>query len=147
MGNVTPREYEVAFFAQTVWRLAHSSDENELMAVACAVRNLVIPRPGTVPIYASFSEACEDCLRIYPTRPRPVLTDIAFVSPNGLLAQINDVYDGTYPDVTATQNHLAGARYFSRVANLPDDDWFKQAIVNNAKHPLLGSWGSMQFYG
>jgi hypothetical protein len=145
---MTPLEYEQAVFAMTVWQVANSSDTNELFAVACAIRNHVIPRIGSVAGYPSFSAACEDFLRVYPTRPRPDLSDPAFVGhPDGLLANIADIYNCIYPDVTSTQDHPGGARYFARVQMLQPNDWFQLEIVNKAAvHPLLGTWGSMQFF-
>jgi hypothetical protein len=145
---MNPREYEIAFFAQTVWRVARSSDQNELVACACAIRNYVVPRIGQVATYTSFSEACDAFLLVYPTRPRPSMDDPAFVSqPNGLLANIEEIYSCSYADVTATHDHPGGARYFSRVTTLDPNDWFQLEIVNKqAIHPLLGTWGSLQFF-
>lgn len=145
---MSPREYEIAFFAQVTWMVSRSSDTNETTAVACTIRNHVVPRIGQVATYPSFSAACEDFLRVYPIRPRPSLEDPAFVShPDGLLANIKEIYNCAYADVTATHDHPSGARYFARVTTLEPNDWFQLEIVNKqALHPLLGTWGSLQFF-
>jgi hypothetical protein len=141
---VNPLEYEVAFYAQTVWQLARSSNQDELLAVACVIRNHVVPRLGQVAAYPSFYEACQDFLAVYPShRPIPSLSEPAFVAPGGLLFNISAIYDCSYEDVTATHDHPNGAKYF---ANEPDD-WFKAEIAGRPDiHPLIGQYGSMYFY-
>jgi hypothetical protein len=142
---MNPVDYECAFFAQTVWCVSCTSDQNELIAVATTIRNHVIPRIGQIATYPSFAEACEAFLKICPTRPRPPLTDPAFV--NTLLFNIADIYNCEYPDVTSTHDHPNGARYFARVANIAEDDWFRLEIINKQEqHPLLGTWGALQFF-
>jgi hypothetical protein len=141
---MNPLLYEQAFFAQSVWVLARTSDDMELLAVASTIRNHVIVRGlGKIPTYRTFSEACDDFLANYPQRPRPKLDDPAFVAPGGLLFQIESIYDCSYQDVTATVDHPEGAKYF---ANQPDD-WFKAEIAGRPDiHPLIGTFGSMMFY-
>lgn len=143
-----PQDYEIAVYAQTVWRLAHSSDTNELISVALVLRNHVVPRIGQVATYGSFEEACREFTKVYPTRDFPSLTDPAFVSqPEGLLCQITDIYTCTAKDITATHDHPNGAKYFARVANLNPNDWFSLEIVQKqGQHPLIGTFGSMQFF-
>lgn len=145
---LTPRDYEITLFAQTVWRVANSSDLNELNAVACAIRNHVMPKMGDVATYDSYAEACAGFLETHPLRPMPNMTDVEFVArPHGLLCYIDKIYSGEMPDITATHDHPSGARYFARVISLPDDDWRKSQIVGRPSgHPLLGTWGSMQFF-
>jgi hypothetical protein len=142
---VTPRDYEVAMYAQAVWRLAHSSDSMELLAVACSVRNMVVPSPlSSRQPYASYSAACEDYLANFPTRGLPTLTDDEFVlPPDGLLCVIGGVYDCTIRDVTSTQDNPHGARWFARVTALPTNHWL-QNVIKTA--PLIGTFGSMQFF-
>lgn len=144
---LTPRDYEVAFFAQTVWRVANSNDVNELLAVACTIRNHVLPKIGEVATYESYTEACRQFLSTHPLRDYPSDED-AFVSrPQGLLYNIGSIYSGQQPDITATHDHPKGAKFFARVTSLLADDWRKIAIVNRPTgHPLLGTWGSMQFF-
>jgi hypothetical protein len=146
---VNPRVYEICFMAQTVWQISYSSDMDEMVAVANTLRNHVIPRPGQTSTYVSFSDACEGFLEAYPTRERPRLDDAAFVSsPQGLLAQIEAIYDCSVPDITATHDHPNGARYFARVQSLDPQDWRKLEIIDRPTlHPLLGQFGSMQFWG
>lgn len=143
-----PVEYEIAFFAQTVFRISRSSDVNELAAVACTIRNHVVPRLGQVGTYPSFEAACLDFLKVYPNRDLPLLTDPAFVShPDGLLHIATDIYDCSYPDITATQDHPGGAKFFNHVSDLPADDWFYIEVISQPeKHPLLGTFGGMQFF-
>ena len=141
---MNPQEYEQAFLALTAWQVSATSSVDEMVAVACTIRNHVIVRGlGKVPTYRSYSEACEDFLANYPQRSRPKLDDPAFVAPGGLLFQIGSIYDCTAEDVTATHDHPEGAKYFS---NRPDD-WFRAEIIDRPDvHPLIGSWGAMQFY-
>lgn len=145
---MTPREYEIAVFAQTVWQLARSSDVNELAAVACTIRNLVIPRIGQIAAFPSYLEACEASILVYPTRQRPALTDIAFTDPtSGFLAIAEDIYDCSYQDITASHDHSNGAKYFYSVSGLAADHWFQIEILNQPeKHPLLGTFGALQFF-
>ena len=145
---MSPVDYECMFYAQTVWRVARSSDQNELAAVASAIRNHVIPRIGQVVTYPSFEIACRDFLQVYPTRELPSLTDPAFVSaPEGLLYNIAGIYNCETPDITATHDHPNGAKYFNRVSQLDPSDWFVLEIVNKQGiHPLIGTFGSLQFF-
>lgn len=145
---ITPSQYELAFYAQTVWRLAFSSDVNELTAVACTVRNHVIPKMGQITDYDSYLDACEAFLNNYPVRENPTRDDIAFFSrPDGILYNIERIYNCEQIDITATHDQPAGAKYFARVISLAPDDWRKIQIVNRPTgHPLLGTFGSMQFY-
>lgn len=138
------RDYEIALFANAVWRLAFSSEPMELLAVACTIRNYVVPRMGVEPTYASFSEACDDFLSNYPIRSGPKLDDPALVlPPDGLLCRINSVYDCSMQDVTSSQDNPKGARHFARVISLPSEHWL-QGIIKTRE--LIGSFGAMQFY-
>jgi hypothetical protein len=141
---LNPLEFEQAYYAQTVWQLSRSSNLDEMLAVACVIRNHVMPRLGQIAPYKSFYEACIDFRKIYPSRALPSLSDPSFVSMDGLLFHLGRIYSCEDLDVTATHDHPNGARYF---ANEPDD-WFRTEIIGRADlHPLLGTWGSMQFYG
>jgi hypothetical protein len=145
---LTPYDYEIAFYAQTCWRLANSSDANELTAVAATIRNHVLPKLGQVATYESYTEACLGFLDTHPLRPYPSMQDEAFISrPYGLLYNIGQIYSGEMADITATHDHPSGARFFARVTSLGADDWRKLQIVDKpAIHCLLGTWGSMQFW-
>jgi hypothetical protein len=138
---VTPQAYETAFFAQSVWQLAKSNDLNELAAIACAIRNHVIPRPGQIQTYKSFTQACEDFMKAYGVRARPTMLEDAFIShPDGLLSIIDSVYDCSYSDLTATAT-TPGARYFGQASNLPE--WLKPLAVS---HHLCGTFGAQSFW-
>lgn len=144
---LTPRDYEVAFFAQTCWRVANSSDVNELQAVACAIRNHVLPKLGEIATYESYTEACVQFLNTHPLRDYPGNEDAFISRPQGLLYNIGSIYSGATPDITATHDHPKGARFFARVISLPADDWRMVEIVKRPSgHPLLGTFGSMQFF-
>lgn len=141
---MNPRDYEIAVYAQSVWQLANSSDGHEITAVACALRNNVVARLGQTAPYASFLEACEDSLKAYPVRPRPQLTDRAFIE---LLRWIEECYNCEMVDITASLDNPNGARYFARVTQIPEDHWFRLEILDKqAIHPLIGTFGSMQFF-
>ena len=141
-------EYEIAFYAQTCYRLANSSDTNELIAIAATIRNWVVPKMGRPAEYESYSDACLVFLENYPLRGYPTADDPAFISrPEGLLCNISQIYSCEYPDITATQDHPNGARFFARVSGLSDTDWRKIEIANRPTgHCLLGTFGSQQFF-
>lgn len=142
--SIGPLEFEQAFFAQTVWVISRSSNLDEMLAVASVVRNHVQPRLGQITAYKSYYEACLDFLKIYPSRALPSLSDPSFVSKDGLLFHIGRIYTCEDPDVTATHDHPNGAKYF---ANEPDE-WFRTEIIGKPElHPLLGQWGTLQFFG
>jgi hypothetical protein len=141
---LNPLEFEQAFYAATIWQISRTSNMDEMMSVACVIRNHVVPRLGQVANYKSFYEACQDFLANYPKRALPSLSDPAFVSMDGLLFQIGRIYDCSHEDITATHDHPNGARYFS---NAPED-WFRAEIIDKPEiHPLIGTWGACQFYG
>ena len=146
--NMKPSTFEAAFLAQTVWSLARSSNTDELTAIACTLRNHVVPRMGQVAAFKTFTEACENFLAVYPLRERPTLQEPAFISyPDGLLAVIEAIYSCSFPDTTSTQAFPNGAKYFARVSELKDDDWRKVEVVNRpGVHPLIGTIGSQQFF-
>jgi hypothetical protein len=140
---VTPQTYEAAVLATTSWRLALSTSVDELAAIACTIRNHVIPRPGQIATYKSFPDACEDFLKAYPIREAPKTTEDALVAPTvGLLAIIDSIYECSYPDITATQT-TPGARYFARTAFLDTADW-RWPLVQS--RPVLGTFGAQQFF-
>jgi hypothetical protein len=120
----------------------------ELLAVACTIRNHVVSRPGSDwLVYPNYMVACDEFMGNCPTRPAPELTEDALITPpDGLLCVINGVYDCTIRDVTSNHDHPTGAKYFARVAALKEDssDWLRIAA---AARPLIGTFGSMQFYG
>jgi hypothetical protein len=139
---MTPQEFETAYLAQTIWRLALSDSVDELIAVGCTLRNWVIPKMGKIAKYKTYPEACADFLRTYPLRDFPNMTEDALVSTNGLLSVIDGIYDCSYPDLTATQT-TPGALYFARAHSVNPDDW-RYGITHN--HQLLGTFGSQQFW-
>jgi hypothetical protein len=140
-GNLTPQQYEVSILIRSIWQLARSNDLNELAAIGCVLRNHVIPRPGQIQTYKSFSEACFDFRKAYPTRPEPtMMEDALVVHPDGLLFVGEQIYDCSYPDLTATAT-TPGARYFGQASNLPE--WLKPLAVS---HHLCGTFGAQQFW-
>ena len=142
---MTPQDYEKAMFIRAVWMLARSNDPNELAAIACTLRNHIFPRPGQIQTYASFSDAAEDMLRVYPVREAPALTESALVSyPDGLLAIVDDIYSCRYPDLTATST-TPGARYFGRASEIiqEPEHWLYDIVT---RHQLIGTFGSQQFF-
>jgi hypothetical protein len=139
---MTPQQYEAAFLAQTAFKLSVSNSFDEFCAVACTIRNHVIPRPGQIATYKSFPEACIDFLKAYPAREEPLLVEDALIAPGGLLAVIEGIWDCSYPDITATQT-TPGARMFGRASAIDSQDWRYPLIRSST---LLGSWGSQQFF-
>lgn len=146
---MSPSQFECAFYAESVWRLARSSNVDELIAIAATLRNHVIARQGAATEYKSFTDVCEDFLRLCPIRDRPRMDEPALISyPDGLLCNIEQIYDCSALDITSTQANPRGAKYFCRVAELTQGDWFKTEIVDKPNlHPLIGAFGSQNFYG
>jgi len=145
---MTPNQFECAFFAETIWRLAQSNNTDELLAIGSTIRNHVIPRMGQRGAFNSYSEACEAFLSLYPVRERPGMQEQALVSyPDGLLAVIDGIYDCSIADLTASSSFPNGAKYFARVTILKEDDWRKRDIVDRQGiHSLIGTWGAQQFF-
>lgn len=139
---MTPQQYEAAFLAQTSWRLALSNSPDEMVAIACTLRNHVYSKMGQVSKYKSYPEACLAFLESYPTRPFPDMPEDSFIAPGTVLALCEEIWDCSYPDVTATQTTL-GATMFARVTTLESKDW-RYPLVQSGQ--LLGTWGSQQFF-
>lgn len=139
---MTPQSYEAAILAHTAYRLSLSDNVDELSAVACTIRNHVIVRPGQRATYTSFPEACYEFLRIYPSRPEPKEMEDCLYAPQGLLSFVDQIWEGTYPDVTATQTTL-GATMFARVIGLEEKDWRYNLVKTST---LIGTFGAQQFF-
>lgn len=150
-------EYEKGLLVQASWRLARSNDINELMAVACTIRNWVITKhyPGisrhpmghlSQIYYGTFSEAIEAFYEMYPDpRPSPAIDEPALIDPmEGLLLKIDEVYNCSMADFTSSKAFPGGARYFARNGGA---GWIKEEIVcRREEHPLIGTFGGQQFY-
>lgn len=143
---MTAADYEKALIVQATFRLAKSDDVNELLAIACVIRNLVVPRLGQVPEYPSYTAAIEEMLNAYELRPFPRHDNPALVDPDdGLLVKVDGVYDNSMPDFTSSRSHPGGARFFCS-ARRPAA-WFQSSILDRPDvHALIGSFGSQQFY-
>lgn len=144
---MTPADYEKAMLANAAYRLAYMDNVDELIAIACTIRNHVTPRMGA-PQYKSFSAAIEDFFSLYPVRSNPAINSPVLTGHTGILSFVGDIYDGRYADITASHNNPLGARYFARVQSLPQDDWrFAEIVSRPELHPLIGTFGSQAFYG
>ena len=151
-------DYEKALLVAASWRLAMNNDVNELLAIACVVRNWVVPRYGAqrLPMealgrvyYSSYSAAIEAFLSLYPVRVLPPITEAALVDPDeGMLLKVDGVYDCTLNDVTSSRAFPGGARYFGRIGFIASDNWFaREVLAKQDVHPLIGNFGSQSFYG
>jgi hypothetical protein len=146
---VQQSEFEKALLAEAAWRLSRSSDVNELLAVACSIRNWVCPRMGQVGhYYRSYSEAINAFYSTYPLRDVPSLSEPALVDPtDGLLWKIDEVHNGRMPDLTSSDANPYGAKYFGRPGTASTDSWFyKTVILQQGAHPLIGTFGGQSFY-
>lgn len=150
---MTQPEYEKALLVMASWRLALNNDVNELMAIACVIRNWVIPRYGAMvepmlskAYHLSYSDAIAEFLRVYPTREFPKINEGALVDPQeGMLLKVDEIYDCKLVDLTSSRSFPVGARYFGRVVNATD--WFRTTVLARQDvHPLIGTFGSQQFY-
>lgn len=135
------------------WRLALNNDVNELIAIACTIRNWVVPRFGaaTEPMiekayHPSYSSAVAEFLQVYPAREFPQINEGALVDPvEGMLLKIDEIYDCRLIDITSSRAFPAGARYFGRAAN--PTEWFKRVVLDRQNiHKLIGTFGSQQFF-
>lgn len=144
-----PAQYEKAQLVRACWMLAQSNNTDELVAVACTLRNYIVPRFGQVAIYRTYTEVIRQFCINFPTRSEPEINEPALVDPyEGLLYKIESVYDCTMPDITSSHQHPEGAKYFARVTKVEPGSWFDLEIIHkSAFHPLLGSWGAQQFFG
>ena len=143
---MTQADYEKGLLVAATFRLAKSDDVNELLAISCVLRNLVVPRYGQVAEYPSYTDALTAVLEAYELRPLPRHDNPALIDPDeGLLGKIDSVYDNSLPDVTSSRTHPGGARYFGS-ASRPGGWFHSQVISRQDIHPLIGSWGAQQFY-
>lgn len=137
---MTPKTYEKALLALRSYQAAQSDNIDEILAVACVLRNRVLKYGKT---YTQVLEAAE-VSRPWPAVNNPILSD----PQNGILALVDDVYDNIAPDYSANHLHKDGALFFGRSQDHFDKkDWFDLNILSNPnEHPLIGNFGTMGFY-
>jgi len=137
---MTPQQYETSLLALQSYRAAKSDDILEMLAIACVFRNRVHKYGKS---YTQILEAAE------VSRPWPAITHPVLVTPyTGLLSQVESIYKGDMPDMTANHLKKNGALYFGRVQeHLGTGDFFEETVLKNqAEHGLVGQWGSQHFY-
>lgn len=137
---MTPAVYECGLFALKAYQGALSDNVDEILCVACVLRNRV-QRLGKT--YTQVLEESE------VNRPWPSIQNPALIDPQtGLLAQIEDVYRNIMPDLTSNHNHKNGAMYFCEVMHHQGTgDWVEENILKKPEeHCLIGKWGSQHFY-
>jgi hypothetical protein len=134
------KAYEKALLALRAYQAAKSDDVMEILCVACTFRNRVMRYGKT---YSQVLEQAE-VNRGWPYPTNPVMIDPA----NGVLAQIDDIYDGTMPDLTSNHLKKEGAMYFGRVQDHQGTgDWFEENILKHPEeHGLIGCFGVQNFY-
>lgn len=138
---MTPASYEMALLALRSWQSAVSDDILEILAIACVFRNRV-QRFGK-----SYSQILEDATEI--RRGWPAINHPILIAPyTGLLSQIEGIYKNDTADLTANHNFKNGALFFGRVQNHTGtgDDFEKNILKNQIEHPLIGMFGSQNFY-
>jgi hypothetical protein len=135
-----PKQFEKALLALRTWQAAKSDNMDELQAIACTFRNRVLKFGKT---YSQVLEVAE-VNRDWPDIKHPLLIEPT----NGLLAFVEGVYDNVQPDFTANHLHKNGALYFGHAFSHQDKgDWFDNTVLDNPnEHPLIGTWGTQQFY-
>ena len=146
-------DYEKALLVAASWQLALTNDINELLAVASVIRNWVVPKfqarvyPMREKTYhASYTDAIREFLELYPVRPLPNVNESVLVDPvEGLLLKVDQVYDCSLIDLTSSRAAPFGARYFGRSRN-PSEFFAKEVLQRQDLHPLIGTFGSMQFH-
>ena len=144
-------EYEKGLLVQAVWRLARSSDTNELLAVGCALRNWIIRRGPLSPgqkYFSNYTEAIAEFMETYPLRSLPKINEPALIDPReGLLARIDGIYDCSAVDLASSHVNTQGARYFGAAREIGSGSKFDREVLSNqGAHPLIGTFGSLQFY-
>ena len=132
--------YETALLALASWRAAKSENVDEMLAIACVIRNQVL-RSGL-----TYSEVISTMPlnQGYPPPNHPAL----IMPGTGLLAQIEDVYTNKMPDLTSNLQFKEGASYFGRVTDEQGTgSWFEVNILQQQQfHPLIGQFGTQQFF-
>lgn len=137
---MTSATYETALLCLKSWQAAKSDNVDEILAIACVVRNRVIKTGRT---YTQVLEELET------NRGWPAINHPALISPvNGILSQIDGIYRNETPDLTSNHLHKNGALYFGRVQDHQGsgDDFEKNVLQNQEEHALIGKWGDQYFY-
>lgn len=137
---MTPAHYEQALLALGAWQASKSDNIDEIMAIACVIRNRVIAYNKT---YSGVVEA------LVKNRPYPDIRHPHLIHPtNGLLAAVEGIYRNESPDLTSNHLHKNGALYFGRVVDHQGtgDDFEERVIKQYEAHPLIGTWGTQQFF-
>lgn len=127
-------DFEKGLLASAAWQLAASNNVSELLAIACVIRNYVM-RLGC----RSYGDAINRvyAIRAGKFRPLPTGNEPHLVDPaEGLLVQVDSIYDNSAPDVTSSLANPNGATLFIDPRN-------ETAPVGRR---LIGNFGSMQFY-
>lgn len=137
---MTPKTYEKALLALRSYQSAKSDNLDEILAIACVFRNRVLRFGKT---YIQILEEAETN-RGWPSPNHPVMSD----PNNGVLSQIDGIYEGSTPDLTS--NHLMkdGALYFGRVVDHQGtgDEFETKVLQHQDEHPLIGTFGVQQFF-
>ena len=133
-------QYEQALLALTAWRAAKSDNLDEIIAIACVIRNNVL-RFGK-----SYSSVCENFIinRDWPDIRHPLLLDPY----RGVLSQVESIYKNEMPDMTSNHNHKDGALYFCRIMDHQGKgtDFEERILKQHLAHPLIGHWGTQAFF-
>jgi hypothetical protein len=133
-------QYEQSLLALAAWRAAMSDNLDEIIAIACVIRNQVL-RYGK-----SYSSVCENFVvnRGWPDIRHPLLLDPY----KGVLSQVESIYKNEMPDMTSNHLHKEGALFFARVVDHQGKgtDFEERILKQYEAHPLIGSWGVQQFF-
>lgn len=137
---MTPASYEMALLALQSYRAAKSDDLLEILAIACVFRNRV---HKTGRSYTQILEEAE------VSRPWPAINHPLLITPySGILSQVEGIYKGDTPDLTANHLKKNGALYFGRVQeHQGTGDFFEETVLKNQQeHGLIGQFGVQHFY-
>jgi hypothetical protein len=137
---MTPKMYECGLLALSAWRASKSDNIDEILAIASVLRNRVIAYNKT------YSQVCEAAIvnRSWPDIRHPALIHPA----SGILAAVDGIYDNSVPDYTSNHLHKNGALHFARVVEHQGtgDDFEERIIKQYEAHPLIGTFGTQQFF-
>lgn len=132
---MSPSTFEKAMFSLVSWSLAsallrtHEPSTDASLGIACVLRNRVVdavtvtglngmPTRKENPAFSTYAKVFTELGEVHHVLPD--FKNESFFSPyRGHLALCEQIYDGRFPDSTASSANPAGARIFCRPGEGP----------------------------